>query len=374
MALNASGVAKGAKDGERALEQLADAVEDVGRDGARDLDRLEDSLKEVQRQSERTESAVDDIGDGSKKGFGLATEASGEFKSEALANFSEVTSSFDGSMSSIQDLAQGTLGGLAATGLPGIGIAAGAAALAVGGIGAAFNANAEAEEAAKERASEWAQAYIDAGGTVLTAAITSAKALDIITDSEQFKKASENAADWGVSTSTAVAAMAGESWALEAAQAALAKRTAESNAEMEAQEKSSEGASHAAFDMQEKVERGADSMRKLTADMNAGAQQADTYSDYLRTMAANTEGATSKVDKFGDTVYDLPDGTKVYVDAETGQATQDMNAIERKIYAVDGKTAKVKVTVDSSDWDNWTPKQKKASIVVSGSAGTIHWE
>lgn len=44
MLLNASGVVKGANDGEKALADLEGALEDAGAGGARDLDKLELSL------------------------------------------------------------------------------------------------------------------------------------------------------------------------------------------------------------------------------------------------------------------------------------------------------------------------------------------
>src|SRR6476469_2247071 len=47
------------------------------------------------------------------EGIGHASERVGEFKDEARQNFGEITSSFSGSMDSITDLVQGTLGGLA---------------------------------------------------------------------------------------------------------------------------------------------------------------------------------------------------------------------------------------------------------------------
>lgn len=340
---------------ERGIDDSADAFKDVSREADTAADKVERSFRDMVTDAKKADTAIARVGD-TGGGFSKAGEASGEFKQEALANFSEVTSSFDGSMSSIQDLAQGTLGGLAASGLPGIGIAAGLAAVAVGTIGASFEANAEAEEAAKERAGEWAQAYIDAGDTVLTAAITAGKALDIITDSEKLKTAEQNATDWGVSTSTAVAAMAGESWALSAAQEALADKTLIANRKFEEQAQSTTSAAGEVQKMTEEVDRGADSMKTLTDDMSAGAAQADTYSQYLRTMAENTEGATQKVDKFGDKVYSLPDGTKVYVDAETGQATTDVDKIKSKIYSIpDEKKSKVKMTVDDSAVRNYRP-------------------
>ncbi len=114
------------------VEDVTDALDDMARDGKQDGDKLERTFKDLAREAKRADKAVENIG-GRGGGFAKAGAASGEFKDEALANFSEVTSSFDGSMESIGELAQGTLGGVAAN-LPGIGIAAGVAAIGVGAI------------------------------------------------------------------------------------------------------------------------------------------------------------------------------------------------------------------------------------------------
>lgn len=359
------------KDLSKALDNTGDALDDLAREGDQAADKLERSFKDMVREAGKADTAIEKVGDSGGTGFSKASDAAGEFKQEALANFSEVASSFDGSMSSIQDLAQGTLGGLASSGLPGIGLAAGAAAAAVGLIGSAFAANEEAETAAKGRAAEWAQAYIDAGGFVLTAAVTTAKALEIITDADKFKEAGKNAENWGVSTTTAIAAMSGEAWALKATEEALAQKTRESNDAMAAQEQQSTSAAGAVFDVAEQVKAGTKSFEELTAAQQAGATQASTYSDYLRTMAENTAGATKEVDEFGDTIYTLPDGHQVYVDAETQQATDDLDAIEKKVYNVPpNAVTTVKVKVDSSAWDNWSPGDKVGNIRTANGRGS----
>lgn len=119
------------------VEDVSDALDDLAKDGGRDGEKLERTFKDLAREAKKTDKAVQDIGDRSGGGFAKAGAASGEFKDEALSNFSEVTSSFDGSMSSISELAQGTLGGVAAN-LPGIGVAAGVAAAGLGAITARF--------------------------------------------------------------------------------------------------------------------------------------------------------------------------------------------------------------------------------------------
>jgi hypothetical protein len=150
-------------------DDVSDALDDMAKEGAKAGDKLERTFKDVARSSEKAEKSVKDVGKGAKQGFGKAGEAGSEFKSEALANFSEVTSSFDGSMSSIGDLAQGTLGGLAAS-LPGIGVAAGVAAAGIGLITSALDKNKEAADAAREKISEMYRGAAEDGRAYLTEA------------------------------------------------------------------------------------------------------------------------------------------------------------------------------------------------------------
>jgi chromosome segregation ATPase len=338
-------------DASELLEKLGDKSDDATRqleDGMRDAQRRTDSAKdeiadlrdEITRAGRAGKSAGDDIDDGFRK----AEQGAEEFKDEANSTAREAAASFDGSAESIADMFQET----AANAFVGFGPAGAVAGLAAAaGIGLAvkgFEDMGLAQEASEEAASEWANAYIEAGGRVLTSAVTTARALEIITDTEgRFKEAQENAKNWGVEVGTAVAAMAGETWALNAAQQSLADRSAEAARRLAEQETQVDSSAGAAYDLGDAVEAGQRSMEKLTGEMEAGSQRADAYSQYLAEMAANTEGATREVDEFGDAVYSLPDGSKVYVDAETGQATSDIDAIERKIYSTDGMQATVHV-------------------------------
>jgi ABC-type transporter Mla subunit MlaD len=173
-------------------EDISDALDELARQGAKDGDKLERTFKDITRASEKAEKSVKDIGKGAHQGFNKASDAGGEFKQEALANFSEVTSSFDGSMSSIGDLAQGTLGGLAAS-LPGIGIAAGVAAAGIGLITSALNQNEEAAKAAREKISSMYQAAAEDGRAFLTEAEVLAGAIADLFDPALYKQYKQEA-------------------------------------------------------------------------------------------------------------------------------------------------------------------------------------
>lgn len=131
---------KGFKDVDKSLEK----VEDGAKDASKKIDRdLTEALKDAARQGEKTGRS---IGEDVKSGAHRAEQAVDDFKDEARQNFAETASSFDGSMDSIADMAQSTLGGLA-TAIPG----AGAALAGLGAIAGTFYAqwreNAEKTEA-----------------------------------------------------------------------------------------------------------------------------------------------------------------------------------------------------------------------------------
>lgn len=163
-------------DLDKELKKAENAADDLDEE----LDQTRDSLK-------RLKFAADDVGDSTKAGFGKASENVEEFKSEAAQNFSEVTSSFDGSMDSILDMAQGTLGGLA-SGIAGpLGLALG---LAAAGIGAVVNGFVEADEKAEDlrlKAVEFATAAQDAGASTDEWISGAAQIVDRIRELEELK-------------------------------------------------------------------------------------------------------------------------------------------------------------------------------------------
>lgn len=323
-----------AKEAERAIENIGDEFKDAGRDGERAMALLEDDLKDVQKQSKRTEDSIGDIGDKSKKSFDKASDGAKDFKQEAEQSAKEAAASFDGSAESIADMFQE----VAANAFSGFGPAGAIAGLAAAaGIGlavAGFEDVNEQTEESRQRAAEWAQAYVDAGGRVLSAAATAAKAIDIATDADKYKQASENATNWGVDVSVAIAAMAGQTWALEAANDSLSESERKIADEMSEVGIQYDWTGEKMSELGSKTGAGREALNLLNGEMELGSQQAINLSESLRRTAAETEGATSKVDEFGDTITTLPDGTVIYIDAETGQATIDVDAIEQKIYSV----------------------------------------
>lgn len=161
------------------LEDAIDVIKDLAKEGDKAGEKLEDSMRDAQKDTERLADEYDDLGkkirDSSKRGGqGLkentadATDAAkrdiGELKDEAVQNASEMTSSFDGSVGSLVDGVQGTLGGIVSSMGPIGAIVGGALALGIGAGVAKGEELAEAINTAKERAAELAGELMDVDG------------------------------------------------------------------------------------------------------------------------------------------------------------------------------------------------------------------
>jgi hypothetical protein len=155
---------KGTKNVEDELDDVADSLDDVARDGEKATEKLEDGFKELAKASKKAGDDIEKgLGEGTKKGAKQGETATEVYKKEAIANISEVTSSFTGSWESAADAVQGTLGGVVAD-LGPAGAAIGAAgALGVGVLTAALVKMEEDAKKAQERIADLAIQMIDAG-------------------------------------------------------------------------------------------------------------------------------------------------------------------------------------------------------------------
>lgn len=362
---------RGTDDAEQALDDVADSLDDMardakngGRDAERAVEKLEDSFRDAARRAKDLGRAGEDAGDDVKRGMKRAEDGVDNLKDEANETAREAAASFDGSAESIADAFQE----IAANAFAGFGPAGAVAGLAAAaGIGlavAGFTAVDEAEKASRERAAEWAQAFIEAGTKVLSAAQTTAKGLEIFGDDELYQKAKDNAKNWGVDVSVAVAAMAGETWALEAAQKGLADQQAKLDKAMETTQVNLDGTTDGYADLHANIQNGKSALSELTGEMQAGQTAADEYSRFLTAIADNTAGATRAVDEFGDTIVTLPDGKQIYIDAQTGQATMNVDAIEDKIYGIPDGHANVTV-------DTWGAQNAVDRFVTQNNGRTV---
>jgi hypothetical protein len=322
----------------KALDGLADDFEAAAKQGDLSVDDMIKSLRELSRAA-KTESAKVDRSL-THGGFDKAKHASGEFKDEALSNFSEVTSSFDGSMSSIGDLAQGTLGGLAAS-LPGIGVAAGIAALGVGLITTELE---NQQIAADEMKQHLVDAYKEAseeGRAFLSEAQIIAASEEILFDSDKRKTAASDAKRIGVDLLTLVRAMAGDEEALD-------KTIAASNRKYEERVKHIEDSAGA----QAETAKGADgelrALDRINASLGVQRKNHDANKQAVRDMnVLRTEGEKK-------------------VQAETKRTQDALIAITKGKYPVD-----MSLRADTSQLDAQLRNYRPPTISVN-LRGEIH--
>jgi hypothetical protein len=307
-------------------EDISDALDELRRQGDGDIAALEKSFKELAREAGTTEKKIEQVGKG---GFGGAGKASSEFKDEALANLSEVSSSFDGSIESIGDLAQGTLGGITAA-IPGIGLAAAGAAAAVGVITDAFVKAEEATVEARDSAYEYA--------------LTLGAAGDLADISGRFNELTGSVE--GLKTVQDIATVSG--WK----QKEVLKALATGDGLPALAKAFDEGAN--STDVQ--IGR----LNELQGTLNGTKQGFDLATNGAEIQAkalydlARVSGvATGEVDELGNTIVKMPDGKEVVIDAQTQQAYEDVDAFERR--RISDKTATVRLKVDDSAVWNYKP-------------------
>lgn len=349
------------RDGEKAFENVADATDDA----ADEANTLEKRLRDVRDAAKDAGKAGDDAGDDIRSGFKRAEGGLSEFKDEANSTAREAAASFDGSAESIGDAFQE----VAANAFSGFGPAGAVAGIAAAaGIGlavAGFEAVSEAQAASEEAIAEWADAFIEAGDKVLSAGITAAKFQEIITDPEKFKEAQKNAEDWGVSIETAVAAMSGNAGAIDDVRASVDRL---GDAYEEAREKAPPidefgNVNGVLLEQEQAYLRAAGSLSKLTGEMEAGQQRADLLNRYYEDLINSAEGATKEVDELGNAVYTLPDGTTIFVDAETKQATQNVDKFKGDVDGIpEVVNTTVRIGVDDRAWRAWVPGVKTGQV------------
>lgn len=338
---------RGVDDVAKALGVTVDELEAVAKAAGKTSD-------DVVRDFRKIEASARDVDAGS--GFKKAGEASGEFKSEALANLSEVTSSFTGDLNSIGDLAQGTFGGLATMGGP-IGLAAAAAATGVGLIISAFQQAEDARKALEERANDLANAYIDAGTNVLDAVTLAARSSEVLTDPEQRKEAERLVDVLGVQLPEAARLLAGDTNTLAAARAIVNQNEAEYFDLMQQSANYMSGEfTTAEKERLAQLQSQRDAVSQLT-DINSQAN--DTFraqQGVLKGLINDAASATVEVDELGNELYTLPDGTQIMISADTKQATTDVSKFKGDVDGIpETKTSRVKVSVDDSEVRSYRP-------------------
>jgi hypothetical protein len=218
--LDAKGFLKGTKNMEKALEDVSKDLDKTGKDGVKDVDKLEKSFVEAAKSAKDSGRTIEkSLSEGTKKGAKEAEDATEVYKKEAIANVSEVTSSFTGSWESAADAIQGTLGGVVAD-LGPIGAAAGAAgAIGIGLLTAQLVKAEEDAAKAKERVRQLGLAIIDSGESIATLEEINENIKLIVSDADdapkKFKDIQKEAQYTGLDVNKLAAAYAGSADALD---------------------------------------------------------------------------------------------------------------------------------------------------------------
>lgn len=303
-----SGIIKPLEKAEDAFKDLEKAASDAGADGAKGVTKLDDALDDARKSTEKLDRSTKDIGDSGKREFGKAADAGREFKDETLSNLSEVTSSFDGSMESVGDLVQGTLGGLTQGLGPALGGAAAAAAAGVGVITEAFTRAGEAADDARDSAFQFAY---DVQGALDKAGYTE-RVSQWTGDTEKLKQAQDIAKVSGQDVVDVIDALASGGDKLDGLWEAF-EEGANTTDVATGRALELEGALKGT---REGYLNGADAA-KLAAKLNY---------DY----ATSVGEATDRTDELGNKIYTLPDGKEIVVDANTKTAYEDLDAVEKR--------------------------------------------
>lgn len=319
---NVRDLLRGTKQVEDAFDDVADSLDDVARDGDQALGRLDDSFRDLAR---RARDAKDDVQDVGKKGFKVAGDASSEFKSEALANLSEVSSSFDGSMESIGELVQGTLGGVTAN-IPLVGLGAAAAAAAVGTITDAYIKADEATKEARDSAYEYGLTIASSGEYA-----EAASRINELTGSVE-----------GLQRVQDIATVSG--WKQKDVLKALATGDG-----LPALTKAFDDGANSTLVAGRRVLELQGSLEGAAQGFDLAAHGAELNARALYDLASQAGAATGEVDDLGNAVVTMPDGKKIVIDADTKTAYEDIDAIEK--LQLSEKT--VKLVPEDSAVRNW---------------------
>lgn len=347
------GMADAAKDAERtterAFDDMADAADDAGDDMRRDMER---ALREVARDAKKY---GDEGGDDLRRGFKDGTDG---IKKEASQVGRESAASFSGEFEDVTDFVRDVL----ANAFEGSAFGAVAGIAGAAGLGLAvafFEQWQEEQERRTERIEGWFQDLVESGGKVLDASIISARAAEVIADPSQFEKAQRNAEAWGVSLETAINAMAGSADSISIVNDNMAAQ-ADELAELESRSTNYTDANiklnGAEVERMRLLQEGRTSLQELNGEMSEATTLANVYSQALLDQVANAKNVTEQVDEYGNILYTLPDGHQIVFDADTGQATEDVDEFKGDVDKIPSeKTTKVKAVMDDSEVRNYNP-------------------
>ena len=321
------------------MEKALDGVEKAGDDAnaelvggfkgaqraTKDLERDNKDLAEtIQREARKSSRAVRDIGD---EGFSKSSDAVRGFKDEATQNFSEVASSFDGSMQGIADGVQGTLGGLASSISGPIGLALGGLGIIAGTVGSAWAAQSE------QIAEDWQTMYddmVESGAQFLSQDLINQRIQDIVSDQEKLNAAIGEGKSLGVDYTTVVRAQAGDLDALSAVYTAANGKLAEQNEKQDEHIRKSGDESAAIADKQGQYELLIEKYGRLIGAQDGAAQAADVARRAMDESAAANGRTADTLDRVTDAANRVPDGKTITFGVDTSAVDREIERLRRQ--------------------------------------------
>ncbi|WP_404311296.1 hypothetical protein LG314_07920 [Agrococcus terreus] len=349
------GMADGAKDAERAIE-----------DAQREVKDLTDEFKDAAREADDLGRDADDAGDKTRRSFDRASDGMGEFKDEAKQSARETAASFrevEDGLDLVQEVAANAFAGFGPAGV-GAGIAA---AAGIGLAVTAIEAVNEAEAESRERAAEWAQVWIDNGSRVLSSTMMAERMNEIVGDQERWAEVVRISNVAGVEQSTVLRALAGDQSAYAEVQGALSVAERD-NADAIAGTTDELTAQALGYNDQ----RAAIGEAQRTLDQNIESQQqgaviADAYTQALLDQALQAGETSEQIDEVGNSVYELPDGSTITVNAETGVATRRLEGVEEQARTMPDANVGVNVTTSVADaaLRRWQQRRRGINVTVN---------
>lgn len=325
------GVADGIRqEADRAGEEIGTEIK-AGADKAETAgENLEKKFRDVfDTVEKKAKDAGDTVGRETKRGFDQADTAAGNLKDEAKENFAEMASSFDGSMTSIADAAQGTLGGLALSGGP-IGLAAAAIGAVAGGFYTQWKQS--SEESAK-RVSEMYDDMLESGNNFLSESYIQEQAWQVLKgESDLINKQNLAAvADWSMRKDAEVAlAYAGNIDMMNLVTQSLIDKRGEFQKQLEDEDFANDSAARSAIAYIDQMIGGLDRRREEIENTTSALTEQREVIDYWGTTAIESaEEARSRFDGVGRSIKDLPDRkTTTFTGvASTRQAERDLDNV-----------------------------------------------
>lgn len=352
VAVNSRAAVGGVKDLSAALDDTGDALDDLVRTSDKAGDKSADALKGTERAADNSADAVEDLerkfrdlttatkrqddaadkaARSSRESFHEAGAATGEFRDEALSNFSEVTSSFDGSMQSVVDLAQGTFGGLASLGGP-VGLALGGLAALIGVTFSALSTSADqnAQEAAQS-ISDMFQDMTESGQQFVSQDFVNQKIQEIIGNQEKLNAVKEDAARAAVSQQTALRAEAGDQDALKVALQGAEDAYARIRDRIDEVVKNGGTVSGELRDQSGAAADLVQHYKDLAANQDTAKAKADLYAQATSATAAAMADADAKAKGLANSITGIPRTVGVKVNVDDAAAQERLRQLGKSI-------------------------------------------